>query len=110
MGTSVKISSGQVFTLVSSTTTTTGPWVNQQSPNATIQASVVGTGAVAAEVVIDVSNDGVNAVSTPLGTITLSGTTSDSDGFVSTAPWKYVRARVTSISGTSAVVTVLMGI
>lgn len=71
-------------------------------------ATVAGTGAVTATVVMYGSNDEVNWVS--LGTITLSGTTSATDGFASNAPWPFVRAGVTAISGTSATVTVVAGI
>jgi hypothetical protein len=42
-----------------------------------------------------------------MGTITLSGTTSATDGFVSDEPWAYHRANVTAISGTSATVNVI---
>lgn len=73
----------------------------------TYQASVTGTGAVSATVIVDVSNDGEGWIE--LATVTLSGTTSDTDGFASDAPWKYCRARVTAISGTSAAVDVVMG-
>ncbi len=73
----------------------------------TFQATVSGTGAVSATVVIEFSNDGVGWVEG--ATITLSGTTSDSDGFVSDAPWVYARANLSAISGTGAAVTVTMG-
>lgn len=53
---------------------------------------------------------GVNWCSTPLGTITLSGTLTATDGFTSMAPWRYVRANVTNITGTGASATVLMGV
>jgi hypothetical protein len=96
--------------LQGATSTTTGDWKYKDSPYATVQATVVGTGAVTATVVIDVSNDATYAVSTALGTITLSGTTSSSDGFTTTAPWKYLRARVTAISGTGATVAVNLGV
>src|SRR4030043_175818 len=86
-------------------TTATGDKIYKDSPSATFQAIVVGTGAVTATVVIDASNDGTYWCSTVLGTITLTGTTSSTDGFTTTAPWKYVRARVTAISGTGATVT-----
>lgn len=83
----------------------------KDSPWSTFQAIVTGTsGAVTATVVVDGSNDGVNWCSTPIGTITLSGTISASDGFTTVAPWKFVRARITAISGTNATVTFLMGI
>lgn len=72
------------------------------------------TGSVAsstgsASVAVQVSNDGTNWLT--LGTITLSLTTSQSsDGFSSDAPWEYVRGNVTSISGTGAAVSLLMGV
>lgn len=74
----------------------------------TFQAVVTGTGAVSATVLIQVSNDGTNWEE--LATIALAGTTSDSAGFASDAPWAYVRANVTTISGTDAAVTVKMGV
>ena len=73
----------------------------------TYQATVAGTGAVTATVVVEVSLNGTNFIT--LGTITLSGTTSASDGFTSEAQWDYVRGNVTAISGTSAAVTLTMG-
>jgi len=98
------------------TTTTTGNFQYKDSPNATFQAVVTGSGTVAATVVIDCSNDISGPGNTPqywctttLGTITLSGTTSASDGFTTSAPWKFVRVRVTAISGTNANVQVWMG-
>jgi len=66
-------------------------------------------GAGAAEVDIEVSNDGTNFFT--LGTITLVlGVTAVSDGFASDAPWEYVRGNVVSISGTDAEVTLWMGV
>jgi hypothetical protein len=104
---------------VGSTTVTasgSGPAKYKDSPYSTFQATVTGTGAVTATVVIDASNEppntsfGQNWIGTVLGTITLSGTTSASDGFTTFAPWKYIRARVTEVSGTGAVVTATMGV
>lgn len=97
-------------TLLNAVTTTgagtgVGPSV---SLNRTFQATVSGTGTVTATVNIEVSNDNTNYLT--LGTITLSGTTSASDGFASQAVWTYVRGNVTAISGTGATVTSLMGI
>jgi hypothetical protein len=51
-----------------------------------------------------------NWTSTPLGTITLTGTGTANDGFTSQAPWRYVCANVTAISGTGANVQVIMGV
>jgi hypothetical protein len=70
----------------------------------TFQATVSGTGAVTATVLIQCSNDGTNWLT--LGTITLTGTTSATDGFASAAPWAFVRANVTARTGTGAAVTV----
>lgn len=90
--------------------TATGPWIATNSIYKSIQAVVSGTGTVTATVLIDVSNDGVNPLTTVAGTITLSGTTNNSDGFQMVNSWRYIRARVTAISGTSATVTVNVGI
>ncbi len=114
MSDNVWVKCGRVFNLYPDpgvTTTTTGNTVIKDSPFATFQANVVGTGTVSATVVIDCSNDGVYWCTTPLATITLTAaTTSSTDGFTTQAPWKYVRARVTAISGTNATVTVFMGV
>lgn len=68
---------------------------------------VVGTGSVSATVLVEVSNNNSDFIT--LATIALSGTTSDTDGFVSEDSWQYYRGRVTAISGTSAAVTLTMG-
>ena len=112
-GQNVWVKCGHVRNLFSGsgvTTTGAGSFLYKDSPNATFQAIVSGTGAVSATVDIEYSNDGVNALDTVGGTITLSGTTSNTDGFTSTAPWKFVRANVTAISGTNATVQVYMGV
>lgn len=107
----VNVKSGYVHNLMSGVTTnTTGSWVYKDSPYSAFQAVVEGTGTVTATVDIEVSNDGVNAVDTVMGTITLSGTTSHSDGFTSDAPWKYVRAVTSNVTGTNATVNVLMSV
>jgi hypothetical protein len=110
----VHIKSGRVYNLFPGsgvTVTGTGAWLYKDSPEATFQATVTGTGAVDAEVVIEFSNDGVNALETEGGTITLTGTTSSSDGFTTTsAPWKYARANLSTLTGTDALVQVLMGV
>lgn len=65
-----------------------------------------GVGATAVD--IEVSNDGVKYI--VMGTISLTlGTTATTDGFASDATWRYVRANITSISGTGASVTVTIG-
>jgi hypothetical protein len=64
---------------------------------------VAGTGAVSATVLVKASNDSVNFFT--LATFTLSGATSDADGFVSDDSWRYLRGEVSAISGTGAAVT-----
>lgn len=71
----------------------------------TFQAVVVGTGTLAASVDIEVSNNNVDFLL--LGTLSLSGTTRATDGFVSNAPWAFARAKLTAVTGTGAAVTVL---
>lgn len=84
------------------------PTVNPRA-NCTVQASVAGTGAVGATVIIEASNnDGADYLT--LGTITLSGTTRASDGAVVSAKWDLIRARLTAVSGTGAVVNVSIGL
>lgn len=112
MSSNVWLKSGKVYNLLGTGVTSTGAGagVYKDSPYSTFQATVSGTGAVSATVTIEVSNDGTNWCSTVMGTITLSGTTSSTDGFTSEAPWKYIRANVTAISGTNATVQVYMGV
>ena len=74
----------------------------------TFQATVTGTGAVSATVVVEVSNDESNWLA--LATITLSGTDSSSDGFAQDrVPWSVIRGRIAAISGTSAKVNLIQG-
>lgn len=99
-----------VQTGVPSTTTVQASLANiKPGIYASFQAIVTGTGAVTATVAIQVSEDGVNWCTTALGTISLTGTTTASDGFATASAWKYVRANVTAITGTGASVSVLMG-
>ena len=95
MSANVFVKSGRVTDLVPAGTasTFTGNWMYKDAPKAAIQ--VVAT--AAATVVFDVSNDGVNAIATALGTVTLAA--SGSDGFTTDAPWKYIRARATANAG-----------
>src|SRR5690242_1869997 len=114
MSENVWLKCGKIYNLVSQdtppTVATTGSWLYKDSPYSTFQATVNGTGAIGATVAIQVSNDGINAISTVLGTITLSGTTVASDGFSSTSSWKYVRAVISAPSGTISSISVLMGV
>lgn len=77
-----------------------------------VQATVTGTGAVSATVLIygsiDEPTDETDMVL--LGTITLSGTNKDTDGFAFDAPWPWLLADLTAISGTGAAVTTKVGL
>ena len=86
----------------------------KESPYGTFQAIVTGTGSVSATVLIQVCNqedtfNGAKSNWITMGTITLAGTTTATDGFTTVCPWRYVRANVTAISATS-VVEVIMGV
>ena len=72
------------------------------------QATVVGTGAVTATVIIEAGNDQVGWV--PLDTMVLSGTGVASDGFSLDAAWGFVRARCTGVTGTGARVLATVGV
>lgn len=73
-----------------------------------IQASVQGTGAISATVLIEVSNH--SNIYLPHTTLTLSGTNVATDGFTDLGDWSFWRASVTAISGTDAIVTVNPGV
>lgn len=108
MTNTARLTCGRVYNLLPApgvTSVTTGDWHYKDGLHVALQATVVGTGAVSATVIIEASNDGASAVATPLGTITLTGTNADSDGFANAEPWKFIRARVSALSGTGAVVT-----
>lgn len=106
----VQVQSGSVKEIYSGTGDGTGNWAFKDCPYTAIQGTVVGTGAVACTITIQVSNDATYAVATSAGVITLSGTTSSSDGFVmADSPWKYLRAVVTGSSGTISSITVKIG-
>lgn len=95
--------------LDAATTTETGEshhvWGNDRTYQAIGKTSA---GSGACEVAIQVTNDPSNANSwMTLGLITLTlGTTDTADGFGSHVGWAHVRAKVNSISGTGAQVTV----
>lgn len=88
-------------------TGTTTPLLPENG-KATFQAVLKGTGAITATILLEVSNDGENWLT--LATFTMAGTTVVTDGAVSDAPWAYVRARLTAITGTSANASVFMGV
>ncbi len=101
--------------LTDATTTVAGAKTQPGSGPWSLQAfGTTGSGAGAALIVIEVSNiesPGADTDWITAGTITLTlGTTRTTNGFASAASWRNVRARVTSISGTGAKVSVVMGI
>ncbi len=77
-----------------------------KSGRKTFQAVVSGSGTVTATVLVQVSNDGTNWLT--LGTITLSGTTTATDGFASEGSWMNYRGNVTALTGTGAAVTLIV--
>ena len=91
-----------------------GTYVAAVTNNSTITLSANAT-ATSTQGGVSLRFFAVNWASTALGTITLSGTTSAtaptlSDGFTTVAPWRYVRAVVSGISGTGATVQVICGV
>lgn len=99
-----------VFLLDSVTTTGAGAGVRRRDPRSTFQAvGSVSASTGAASIDVEISNNGVNWKT--VGTISLTlGTSKTSDGFALDAPWVFVRGNVTSISGTDATVSLLMGV
>jgi hypothetical protein len=98
--------------LQQATAVATAPWVKCYGPSQSFQSVLTGTtGAITATVLIEASMDGVNAIATPLATITLTGTapTPVSDGFsTGLSAWAWIRSRVTVITA-GATVTTWMG-
>lgn len=97
-----------------SSATATGTPVSPVRDQRTFQAVVAGTGAVTATVEIYGSNAepvaGAGVSGILIGTITLSGTTTATDGFATNAPWKWAWSKVTAITGTGAEVNVYLGV
>lgn len=91
-------------TIFSAEAAATGNWyrVHPKLSNLTFQATQTGASVgttMSSSLVIQASDDGVNALDTALGTITWSSqATPNSDGFTINAAWNYVRAKLNSIS------------
>lgn len=76
----------------------------------TFQAiGVTSSGAGSSDVLIQASLDNSNWVTLATISLTLS-TTASSDGFAANAPWEYIRANVSTLSGTGATIDVWMGV
>lgn len=68
-------------------------------------------GAGAATIAIQASNSGLANTWFTIGTITLTlSTTTTADGFGCLVPYAYIQANCTSLSGTNATVTAMMGV
>ncbi len=98
------------MTVSAATATATSAQLEPWSTNRTFEAyGTTSSGAGSATIIIEVRNDETSPYIT-MGTITLTlGTAAIADGFVSSAAWRYVRARLTAISGTNAAVTANVG-
>jgi hypothetical protein len=70
------------------------------------QCVLAGTGALTANVLFQASLNNINWVT--LSTVVLSGTTTATDGFTSSAVWPYMQINVTSITGTNAKLTTMV--
>lgn len=100
------------------TTATSGyePLAGSRLMNTFWAYGTTSAGSGAATIVIEVSNASTPVNTTNVdwliaGTITLTlGTTQTNDGFAMNAAWRWVRARVTAISGTDAAVTLMRGV
>lgn len=92
------------------TTTSSGEQKEPWHTNRTFEAyGTTSSGAGAATIVIEVRNS-ENSDWHTMATISLVLSTSVAgDGFASSAAWRYVRSRVSAISGTDASVSVNMG-
>jgi len=101
-------------TILDTTAIATGKNVQPAAQRRTFQGVVEGSGAVAATLEVYGSNtDPTGTTGTHgvlLGTITLSGTDSATDGFVTDVPWVNVWGKCTAISGTGARARLLMGV
>jgi hypothetical protein len=76
----------------------------------TIQATIIGIGAVAATIAWYGSNIAANSGGILLATSTLSGTTTDTSGSAITAEWPYMYCTLSGISGTNAAITATVSV
>jgi hypothetical protein len=98
-----------ITVLPAATSVSTGPAIyllKEDTRNIAYQATLTGSGAISATVVIEVSNDNVGWISDGVAELIMAGTTLVSSGFVATATWAYTRARITALVGTNATVVV----
>ena len=101
----------KVITLLGNVTTIqTGSFVRIPAGYRTIQATISGTGAVTATVEWYGSNNEIAANGILLATSTLSNTTTDSTGAAITVEYDVMWAKLTAISGTSAIVNATVAV
>lgn len=99
----------QTKTILNTTATATGGAFYPFRVPVGFQATQAGTGAQTSTTIIEGTNEPSNANSwVTVGTITLSGTTTATDGFSTSAGFAAFRARCTAITGTSAVLNLTM--
>jgi len=96
----------QHFLLNGVTEVGAGAPITNHPSKKTVQAKVTGTGALVAEIDIEGSVNGVDYE--VLATISLDDDDSAHDGVALDAPWTYIRANLTTLTGTGATVTVQM--
>ena len=82
---------------------TTGSALAVAAARKVVKATVSGTGAVSASIDIYGNVHAVNSGGVKLGTLSPSGTTSAVDGIAFDAPWPFLYAVLTAISGTGAI-------
>lgn len=105
-----KVGVTDLLTPIGVTTTATGDSVEPWSTNRSYEVyGTTSAGSGSAIVVVEVRNSENSSWKT-MATVTLTlGTAVTSDGFVSSAAWRYVRARVTTLTGTTATVAANVG-
>lgn len=69
-----------------------------------VQVVIAGTGTVSVTASVQVSNDASNWIEAT--SLSLSGTTTDTDGATLASGWKWLRVSLASITGTGATATV----
>lgn len=84
--------------------TQTGTGNTLQINACSIQATLTGSGAIAATVIIEHTNDLIAWLTEQ--TLNLSGSNMVADGYICEQGWAYRRARLTAISGSGATLTV----
>lgn len=96
--------------LSAATTVTTGDFVETKTGGFSVSVSGKTTsGSGAATVVIEGSHDGITPVTLATVTLTL-GTATTSDGFAGAVSWRYLRARLSAISGTGSEINATVGV